>query len=119
MAEAKSLGDKHLPELGSQWIVGLDNVGVTVVDATLQMNTTATAAALVDFPPNVTGVPSNVIVHSLGAPPTAVIAHPLNTSIIGISFNLLTVDNSAVYIYGTASVSVRPKAVSMRFYIIR
>lgn len=119
MAEAKQLGDKHFPGLGLTYLIGLKNVGVTVVDATLQMNTAATAANLVDFPPNVTGVPSNVIVHSLGAVPKAVFGHPLNSSVIGVGFNLLTADNSAVYLYGTVSVSVMPKAVAMRFYIIR
>ncbi len=115
----KELGDKHFPELGNQFVIGLENVGVTVVDATLQMNTAATSANLVDFPPNVSGVPSNVIVHSLGAVPKAVFGHPLNTSVIGVGFNLLTADNSAVYLYGTVTESVRPKAVAMRFYIIR
>lgn len=119
MAEPKQLADRHYPGLGQQFVTGLDNVGITVVDATLQLNTAITAANLVTSPPNVTNVPANVIVHSLGAAPVAVLAHPLNSSIIGVGFNLLTVDNSAIYVYGTVTESVRPKAIAMRFYIIR
>lgn len=114
----KELAHKHFPEMGSQYEVGLANVGLHTLEATLSVNTSITDAQIVASAPNVAVNQSNVFVHSLGAVPSAVIAMPLEEANLPIQPQYVTADNSAFYMRGvtwTGGVT----AHAFRFQIIR
>ena len=117
--------DKFFPAMGpgGEYVVGLTNVGVSVVDCTV-VNVDATAQAPATFmsaPPNTASYAGNIggpVVHSLGAPPTAAFMMPASGSVRGRSFIYITADNSAVYIQATAS-SVGVVGFAVRMVAIR
>lgn len=102
----KQLLDQFFPGLGAsqQAYVGLANVGITVVNCTLALNTARTDAQVIASPPN-TGVAAacGPIVHSLGIAPTISFliergVAAANTSVYGLQYQFITADNSAVYV---------------------
>jgi len=107
--------ERFLPGLETEHEVGLSGVGVCVVEVTLAVSTARTAAELVapaTSPPNSLGTLAcyGTVVHSLGAPPTATIVQQAgNAELIagaamtgGITFQYLTADNSAVYVWANS-----------------
>jgi len=111
----KMLTKEFLPGLEVEHQVGLSGVGVCVVDVTLAVSTARTAAELVapgTSPPNSLGTLAcyGTVVHSLGAPPSATICMASgNAELIagaamtgGITFQYLTADNSAVYVWANS-----------------
>ena len=123
----KQLAHKYIPNLGDVFEVGLVNVGVTVVTATIGANTALTDAQLIAAPPN-TAVHNayGPVVHSLGTEPKAVIAMQEVTGgdVAGIGINqvqyaFMTADNSAVYFRANSFTGTIPSGVSTRFIVIR
>jgi len=117
--------DEFLPGLGEQHEVGLSNVGVSVVTATIACNTSMTAAELIAAPPN-TGVAAacGPVVHSLGATPTMVFAqHRVPSEETGlaasVTYQFCTANHSAAYFWaktwtGTAPVGVETQVIAIR-----
>jgi hypothetical protein len=98
----KQTADKFFPEMGRQYEVGLANVGISVVDATIVAGnaTVQTDAQVIAGPPNTSAVvnASGPIVHSLGAVPSVALLFPRSGSMgTGTHFIYMTADNSAVY----------------------
>ena len=96
----KELGHKFFPGMGEQYEVGLVNVGISVVDCTIQAGnaTVQTDAEIIAAAPNTTAVPAGPIVHSLGAVPSVALLMPRSGSMgSGTHFIYMTADNSAVY----------------------
>jgi len=122
-----------MPGLEDEHEVGLSGVGVCVVDVTLAVSTARNAAQLVGVatsPPNSLGTLAcyGTVVHSLGTPPTAtfvmqnagaeLIAGAAMTG--GITFQYLTADNSAVYVWANSwTGGAVMLGVSARFICIR
>jgi len=115
MAIPKMLTKEFLPGLEVEHQVGLSGVGICVVDVTLAVSTARTAAELVapgTSPPNSLGTLAcyGTVVHSLGTPPQATIVQQHgNAELIagaamtgGITFQYLTADNSAVYVWANS-----------------
>ena len=101
----KQLTRKFFPNLGETHEIGLADVGVTVVDFTLTMETVQTVAQILASPPNTAAVPvpTGVVVHSLGDEPECVITqwrHTMPEQGVGMAF--ITADNSAVYVTARA-----------------
>lgn len=97
------------PGLESQHEVGLSGVGVSVVDCTIAVNTSRSAAQLIASPPN-TGAANacGPVVHSHGIAPTAVIPQIRGGEIptggeASIQFIYCTADNSAVYLWAQSN----------------
>jgi hypothetical protein len=108
----KPLGHEFFPNMGTQYLIGLTNVGVQVVDCTMAVNTVQTNAQIVASPPNTNaaGVPCGPVVHSFGAAPKAVIpmlngAYMPTAAYFAAGFGFITADNSAVYIRATVFTS--------------
>jgi hypothetical protein len=131
MAKPKKLIDEFFPGFESgQMEVGLANLGISVVTATLACNTARTAAEIIASPPNTgTGVRAcGPIVHSLGAAPTLVLAQ-LNYNAVyaavatefgwGVSFQYVTADNSAVYIRAATWTGTNPVGVPVKVFAVR
>jgi len=96
----KELGHKFFPGMGEQYEVGLVNVGLSVVDATIVAGnaTVQTDAQIIAAAPNTAPAIAGPIVHSLGAAPSAAILMPRSSSMgSGTHFIYMTADNSAVY----------------------
>lgn len=119
--------NKFMPGLESEHEVGLSGVGVSVVCYTIAVNTARTPAQLIASPPNTAGLNiAGPLVHSLGAPPTAVIPLRADTSEVtegndkdsAVTFQYCTADNSAVYIWANAY-SGGPTAAYVRLVAIR
>lgn len=111
--------EKFLPGLEDQHEVGLSGVGVSVVDCTIAVNTSRTAAQLIASPPNTGSAKAcGPVVHSHGDTPTAVIPMVRGGSIptggeASIQFMYCTADNSAVYLWAqsnTANITGGPSA---------
>jgi hypothetical protein len=118
----KDLTKKYFPNLGDQHVVGLEGVGVSVIEATLACNTAMTDAQLIAGPPNTaTHNAHGPIVHSLGIAPTAVVvqAAGVNQSIGQLSYIMVTADNSAIYVHAKTSSMGTPIGVRTRFIAIR
>jgi len=103
MANPKQTAEQFFPGLGAQgqFVVGATNLGYSVTDATITLNTARTPAQLIASPPN-TG--TNVfcagpVVHSIGAVPSIVLVQPLWGNSMGpFTVTLVTADSSAVYL---------------------
>ena len=112
------------PGLETEHVVGLSGVGVSVVHFTLSCNTVQTMAEIIGGVPNVTGVPANIVVHSLGAPPTAFfvqvapVGAVLDGVAAGVSIQHITSNNSAVYVYAQ-HFTAAPRGVAARLVAIR
>jgi hypothetical protein len=108
--------------MGEQYEVGLVNVGVSVVDATLVlMNATVqTDAQFIASAPNTgVGAACGPIVHSLGIAPKACFIQPKGGSLgTGRNFLFMTADASAGYFRATAWTQNSP-GVSVRMIAIR
>ena len=108
--------------MGSQYVVGLANVGISVVDCTIvAMDATAmTDAELIAAPPNTgaSGI-AGPIVHSLGVAPTVALLQPIGGSVgSGAQALFMTADNSAVYFRVTSwtqtSLGYAVRAIAIR-----
>lgn len=113
----KQLTHKFFPELGSQHEVGLVNVGYSAVDFTLTGETTMTAAEIILSAPNtgaLEAIATQVVVHSLGTPPSAVITQLRWSGHAVVGY--ITADNSAVYIKAS---HCTPLGVAARIIAIR
>lgn len=125
--QPKMLSRHFTPGLEAEHEVGLSGVGVHVVEATLAVNTIATAANLIASPPNTAGLATcGPVVHSLGCPPTAVIpmqVGPHATSFQeAITYQYCTADNSAVYLFARCWTTVNGAnlaGVGTRLVVIR
>jgi hypothetical protein len=117
------LADKFFPAMGpagvGEYVVGLVNVGVSVVDCTI-LNSDASAqtpATFMSSPANTASHAGNIggpIVHSLGAAPTAAFLYPRFSSVRVPNVIYITADNSAVYFQASAaSAAVAGFAVRM------
>jgi len=120
----KELTEKFFPGLADQHEVGLGAVGVSVIEATLGCNTDTTDAQLIAGPPNTaSGCDAcGPIVHSLGTAPTAALVQPgggVDHSIGAISYAVVTMDNSAVYVQARTSSQISPLGVRTRVIAIR
>lgn len=120
------------PGLEIEHEVALSGVGVTVVECTLAVSTARTAAELVapaHAPLNdATGNCFGAVIHSLGTAPTAVIPMVAgNVEMIagaamtgGITFQYLTANNTAVYVWANSWTSgATLLGVATRFVCIR
>lgn len=123
MGTPKKLTSKHLPGLGTEHEVALSGVGISVVTATVALNTVITDANLVGLPPNVTNVPCNVVVHSLGVAPAAFIPHVIGpragTRIGPVDVQLVTMDSSAIYFSAWSHTAGITEGASVKFVVIR
>lgn len=116
----------HFPGLEQEIEVGMSGVGVQVVTATLAVNTFTSAANLIAAPSNnsYTG-PCGPVMHSLGAPPTAVLPMqigPKQTSLReAITYQYCTADNSCVYLYAMSwsAITSAVQGVGTRLVIMR
>lgn len=122
----KERSKQVLPGLESEHEVALSGVGVHVVTATLAVNTFTSAANLIGAPPNTDGYATcGPVVHSLGAPPTAVVPMqigPQQTSLQeAITFQYCTADNSAVYVFAMSwsQTTSALQGVGTRLVVIR
>ena len=121
----KQVTSSFFPGLGVQHEVSLSNVGFHAIEVTIGANSAMTAVQLHDSPPNtLTGQNApTAIVHSLGAPPSAVIPIPLyapgDNSISGLTYQYLTADNSAVYLEAWSSTDAGLRGVGTRVLCIR
>lgn len=100
---------EFLPGLESEHQVGLSGVGVSVIDCTIAVNTSRTAAQLIASPPN-TGAANacGPVVHSLGQAPTATIPMVRYGSVptggeLSVGWVYCTADNSAVYMWAQSN----------------
>ncbi len=121
----KQVTSSFFPGLGVQHEVTLSNVGFHAIEVTVGGNTAITAVQLHDNPPN-TAAGQNAptaIVHSLGAPPSAVIPIPLysaDANSIGlITYQYLTADNSAVFLNFWSNSLTGLRGVGTKVYCIR
>lgn len=116
------LMNENFPGVGpnASYVVGMSNVGYSVIDATIVANTARTDAQLIASPPN-TGSAFAVgpVVHSLGVPPAMVQILALGNSIGAITFSLVTADNSAVYLAANAYTAQGAQGVRVRVYAMR
>lgn len=122
----KQLMSEFFPGLQSdQMVVGLVNVGVTVVACTLACNTTRTDAQIIASPPNTGNVNAcGPVVHSLGTPPTlALVQLAADPSVpvqgYSVAYQYVTADNSAVYFRATSWTGAVPVGVGVRVIAIR
>jgi len=103
-APVKPTGERFFPSLGpgGTYLIGLKQVGIHTVTATLGFDTANDNAVLVAAPPNTStaGISYGPIVHSLGTVPTAVIPIKCGTVTTDIQSDIsyVTADNSAVYL---------------------
>ena len=100
MPYAPQLADQFLPGMGPDktFVIGSTNLGVSIIDATLAMNTAQTHAQLIASPPNTSSALAvGPVVHSLGVPPAFAIAQALQNSLGPVNYVFITADNSAVY----------------------
>jgi hypothetical protein len=128
MGLSKDLAHKYFPAMGDQYVVGLQNVGVSVVTATIAANTSRTDAQIIASPPNTSAAKAcGPIVHSLGTPPTLVIPQ-LYKPVAGaatymggfsVEFEYITADNSAVYLRAASWTGAAPVGQAVRVVIIR
>jgi len=103
----KQLTHKFFPGLGEQHEVGLVNVGYCAVDFTLTGETAMTVAEIIASAPNTGGAEAGavqVVVHSLGTPPGAVITQLRWSGEASVGY--ITADNSAVYLQPTECTSL-------------
>lgn len=123
MPFAPDLMDKHMPGMGpnQQYVVGATNIGLTIVDTTLAINTQRTDAQLIASPPNtaVGAFAFGPVVHSLGVPPMAVWAEAIGQSTGPVSYQYVTADNSAVYMVATGNFTGVALGVRTRLFILR
>jgi len=126
MANPKMKTKVFQPGLEIEHEVGLTGVGVTIVIATVALNTARTAAQLIASAPNTSAAKAcGPVVHSLGAPPTfsfmAPVVDATSTSgavASGVTFRYCTADNSAVY-YFAESWTGGNIALAVRAVIVR
>ena len=112
----KQLTHKFYPGLGEQHEVGLVNVGYTAVDFTMTGSSAMTAAQIIASAPNTgAGAAHQVVVHSLGTPPSAVIMQTRWSGNANAGF--ITADNSAVYLKPvvlSAELGVAARVIAIR-----
>jgi len=129
MSSPKMKSSMFTPGLEVEHEVGLSGVGVCVVQATIAINTSRTAAQLIASPSNAAATVCGPVMHSLGTPPTVVIPQLCcGTEIVegtggstGIQFQYCTADNSAVYIWANAWSGKEDavRGIPVRFICIR
>jgi len=120
----KQLTSQFFPGMGEQHVVGLQNVGISVVTATLAVNTTRTDAQLIASPPNTdtAAMACGPVVHSLGTPPMAAWVLPYSLPVglgFGITYQYVTADNSAVYFRAATWTGAAPVGQGVRVYAVR
>ena len=123
MTLPKRQSKKFWPGLGVEHVVTLDGVGIHTVVATIAVDTVITNANLVALPPNVVNLPANVVVHSLATTPSAVIPMTVGaaagTRAGPFDVQLITADNSAIYVRAWSHTAGVFLASAFRFVIIR
>ncbi len=124
----KTLGDDHLPGLGAQYEIGLINVGVTVVQATIGANTALTDAQLIAAPANTDAGPPDAVgavVHSLGVAPKAVFAVPTLSGgdvtglVNGVQLQFMTANASASFFRARSFTGSVPAGVAAQIIHVR
>ena len=114
---------KYLPGLGTEHVVTLEGVGHCLITATITVDTVITNANLVGLPPNTQGVPSNVIIHSLGTTPASVIVFPTGnaagTKELPMNVQLVTMDHSAVYLRAFTHTTLGQRGAAIQLHVIR
>lgn len=114
---------QFLAGLETEHVVGLSGVGVSVINFTLSCNTVQTMSQVLSNPPHTAGVPTTVVLHGLGAAPTAFFVQvaPVGSVINGlpsiVSIQHITADNTAIYVYAQHFTSA-PNGISARAVVI-
>jgi len=117
----KPTADKFFPNMGDAYLIGMQNVGLQVIDTTLAATTIKTDAQIVAAPPNTSGLSYGPVVHSFGVAPSMAIAQLIGNpsqGLFAVQAAYLTADNSAVYFRPQANTGV-PGVVSMRVLVFR
>jgi hypothetical protein len=126
--KVKQLINEFFPGFANdQILVGMANVGICKVNATLVCNTAQTHAQIIAAPPNTqTGpaVPCGPIVHSFGTAPSFTFVterhvEAAETSMYGVAFAFITANNSAVFLKATTYTTNHAKGVAVTLYAIR
>ena len=124
----RTLADEHLPGLGEQYEVGLVNVGVSVVQATIGANTALTDAQLITAPSNTDAGPPEAVgavVHSLGTAPTAVFAVPTLSGgdvtglVNGVQIQFMTANASASFFRARSFTGTAPAGIAAQIIAVR